>query len=95
MEEGKKKMIMIVVIVACLVAAGIITYSTTYSTRSGGIGVTTAVWLKCRNTDCEHEWQMNKGDYAAYVREHLGSTRVQPAITCPKCGEESGYPVEE
>ena len=91
MEEGKKKMIMIVVIVACLVAAGIITYST----RSGGIGVTTAVWLKCRNTDCEHEWQMNKGDYAAYVREHLGSTRVQPAIICPKCGEESGYPVEE
>lgn len=99
MEEGKKKMIMIVIIVACFAAAGIITYVT----RSGSIGGietirrgAAMVWLKCRNPDCEHEWQMDRRDYLEYLREQQPPTPITaPAIICPKCSEESGYRAEK
>jgi predicted RNA-binding Zn-ribbon protein involved in translation (DUF1610 family) len=100
MEEGKKKMMMIVVIVACLVAAGIITYSTR-SRNTGGIESikrgTEMYWLKCRNPDCEHEWQMDKRDYFEYLNEHREDAPPMsvPAIVCPKCGEDSGYRAEK
>jgi flagellar basal body-associated protein FliL len=94
MEEGKKKIVMIVIIVACLVAAGIITYTT----RFGSMGTAPraiTIQLKCSNPDCGHEWQMDMEDYTAYVREHEGPTRERPAIACPKCGKKSGFPVEK
>jgi hypothetical protein len=99
MEEGKKKMIMIVVIVACLVVAGIITYATR-SRSTGGIESikrgTETVWVKCRNPKCENEWQMDKRDYFEYLKEHQEPTSMTiPAIVCPKCGKESGYRAEK
>jgi hypothetical protein len=86
---------MIVIIVACLVAAGIITYTTRFgSTEAAPRDIT--IQLKCSNPDCGHEWQMDVRDYAVYVREHEGPTREQPAaIPCPKCGKESGFPSEK
>lgn len=99
MEEGKKKTIMIVVIVACLVAAGIITYATR-SGSTGGIESirrgTETVWVKCRNPDCEHTWQMDRRDYFEYLRDHHDPmSMTAPAIVCPNCGEESGYRAEK
>jgi predicted RNA-binding Zn-ribbon protein involved in translation (DUF1610 family) len=100
MEEGKKKVIMIIVIVACLVAAGIIYYATHSGGGGGGIESikrgTETVWVKCRNTKCENEWQMDKRDYFEYLKEHQEPTSMTiPAIVCPKCGEESGYRAEK
>jgi predicted RNA-binding Zn-ribbon protein involved in translation (DUF1610 family) len=99
MEESKKKMIMAVVVAACLVAAGIITYAT-WPRSTGGIESikrgTETVWVKCRNPNCENEWQMDKRDYFEYMAEHQEPTSMTiPAIVCPKCGKESGYRAEK
>jgi len=99
MEEGKKKIIMFVIIMACLVAAGIITYASR-SRSTGGIesikrGAET-VWVKCRNPDCEHTWQMDKRDYFEYLRKHREPMAMTaPPVVCPECGEESGYRAEK
>jgi ribosomal protein L40E len=97
MEEGKKKIIMAVVIVACLVAAGVITY-TTRPEHGEGLGTikpgTATIWIKCRNPDCENTWQMDKRAYFEYLQEHRVSMEVPP-IVCPKCGQESGYRAEK
>jgi predicted RNA-binding Zn-ribbon protein involved in translation (DUF1610 family) len=101
MEEGKKKIIMTVVILVCLVAAGIVTYSTRSSSKAGGIESikrgTEMYWLKCRNPDCEHEWQMDKRDYYEYLNEHRREAPPMsvPPVVCPKCGEDSGYRAEK
>ena len=95
MEDSKKKPIMIGVVVVCLVLAGIITYAT----RSGSGGGLDTIkrgqemfWLKCRNPDCENEWQMDMKDYFMYMKEHQDPmSMAPPAHVCPKCGEESGY----
>ncbi|MFZ0033800.1 MAG: hypothetical protein WAK60_02270 [Sedimentisphaerales bacterium] len=96
MEEGQKKIIKIVVVVACLVAAGVITYATRSKISSSG-GIETIergemIWLKCRNPKCENEWQMDKRDYYEYIKKHQDPHSMAiTAIVCPKCSEESGY----
>ena len=99
MEEVKKKMIMIVVVVACLVAAGIITYATR-SGSTGGIETikrgTATVWLRCRSPKCENTWEMDKRDYFEYLSEHQDPmSMLAPAVVCPKCSEEGGYRAEK
>ncbi len=97
MEEGKKKMIMIGVIVVCIVAAIIITIVT----RSSDQGTIDSIkrgeamfWIKCRNPQCENTWQMDKKDYFEYVEKNRIGMTV-PGVVCPKCGEESGYRAEK
>jgi predicted RNA-binding Zn-ribbon protein involved in translation (DUF1610 family) len=94
MEESKKKAIMIAVIVVCLTLAGAITYIT----KTGSSGTVESLkrgqltWLKCRNPDCEHEYQMDLKDYFIYVRDHQEPmSLVAPAIVCPNCGEKGVY----
>ena len=95
MEGSKKKPIMIGVVVVCLVLAGIITYTT----RSGSGGGLESIkrgqemfWLKCRNPDCENEWQMDMKDYFVYMKENQDPmSMAPPAHLCPECGEEGGY----
>jgi len=99
MEDSKKKPIMIAVIVVCLVLAGIITYATRSKKEGGGIeslkrGQMT--WLKCRNPDCGHEYQMDLKDCLIYIKEHQDPMSMEtPAIVCPECGEESVYRAEK
>jgi len=95
MEEGKKKAIMIAVVVACLVVAVAITIST----RSGGGGLESIpagemTWVKCGNPDCEAEYRMSKRDYLAYIQEHQKGLN-EPPMVCQKCGEESVYRAEK
>lgn len=53
-------------------------------------------WVKCTNSDCEHEWQMDRGDYFGYLEEHQDPTSMAaPAIVCPECGKESGFRAEK
>ena len=83
MEDSKKKPIMIGVVVACLVLAGLITYTS----RSGKTGLEAMksgemIWVKCSNPDCGAEYQVDKKDYL----EHL--QKRQP-LTCKECGQDS------
>ncbi|MFA5251104.1 MAG: hypothetical protein WC454_00765 [Phycisphaerae bacterium] len=96
MEESKKKIIMIGIIVACIVAAIVITVAT----QSSGDGVDSLrrgqamVWIKCRSPKCENTWQMDKKDYFEYLEKNRSGMTV-PGIACPKCNEVSGYRAEK
>lgn len=53
-------------------------------------------WVKCTNSECGHEWQMDRKDYFIYLRDHQDPmVLAAPAIECPKCGEASGYRAEK
>jgi hypothetical protein len=95
MDEGKKKILMTVIIMACIALAVIITIAT----QSGGSGIDSVdksamIWLKCRNPKCENTWQMNKREYYEYAEKHRKGMQVPP-IPCPKCGEDTGYWAEK
>lgn len=95
MEESKKKAIMIVVIVACLVLAGTITYRRTVGASedlSAFAGQT--IWVVCTNEDCEAQYMMDKKDYYEDVTKK-GKGFSIPALVCKDCGEESIYITEK
>jgi ribosomal protein L40E len=97
MEEGKKKMIMIGVIVVCIVAAVIITVATHSGSSTGGVDSIKRgemIWIKCRDPKCENAWQMDKRDYYEYIEKYRVGM-VVPGIVCPKCGEKNGYRAEK
>ena len=100
MEEGKKKLIMTIVIVVCLGAAATITFKNIGGSSKGTLDSLKRgeemYWIKCRNPECEHEWQMDKKDYFVYLRENQDPmSMMAPAIVCPSCGEEGGYRSEK
>ena len=94
MEDSKRKSIMIGVIVTCLVLAGIITYATR-SKRAGSIESIKPgqmIWVKCRNPDCETEYQMDKKVYFKTLQEIRDPMMMTaPGLACKECGEESVY----
>jgi len=95
MEEGMKKTIKIVVIIVCLSLAGVLFYrSCTYEPPGGisSIDPDQMTWIKCRNTACGHEYEMNLREYFLYMEEHIDSAfHIAPPMLCPECGEESCY----
>jgi len=82
---------MIVLVVICLAAAGIITWKT----RSGGGSVLkgdTLMWVKCNNPDCSAEYQITQKEYLDLIRENaIPGFATAPAMTCKKCGEKSAF----
>lgn len=98
MEEGKKKMIMIGLVVACIAAAVIVTVMSRSGSSVGGINSMkrgeAMFWIKCRDPKCENTWQMDKKDYYDYMEKHRVGTTA-PALVCPKCGAGSGYRAEK
>jgi phage FluMu protein Com len=97
MEESKKKPIMVGIIVGCVVVAGAITYFTRSGRGRGGIPDEFAdryTWMSCRNPDCGNSWEMNLKEYWEMVekfRIENPGVLENPAATCPKCNEPSGY----
>jgi len=93
MDEGKKKMLLVVVIVVCLGVAGAITLvRSTSDRRDLGQFAGEQIWLKCGNEACGHAWQMNKQAYFQYIEKNIDPARMAaPPLTCPKCGEASGF----
>lgn len=93
MEESTKRPILLGVIVVCLVLAGVITFMT----RSEKTGIPESfakqmTWVKCRNPDCEAEYQVNKKDYFDYIVKHkVPGSRTIPPLICKKCGEPGVY----
>ncbi len=91
MEESKKKPIMIAVMLGCIVLA----IGITIMTRSGETGGDTIekgakLWVKCGNDTCSAEYQRNKRDYYAKIKERQNPMEkgVSPEI-CKECNEES------
>lgn len=98
MEEGKKKMIMIGIIVVCIVAAIVITVATHSGSSEGGIDTIKKgagmFWIKCRDPKCGNTWQMDMRDYFEYIEKNRIGMTV-PGIVCPKCGAKDGYRAEK
>ena len=91
MEEGKKKPIMIGVIVACLALTAFIIFR-----RSGGGGGIEDIsdeemtWVKCNNPNCKAEYEMGLKEYHKYILENMNPmAMVAPPVVCKECGEES------
>jgi len=98
MEESKKKLIMIGIIVACLALAALITFG--WRVGSGGgiedISPEEMIWVKCNNPDCKAEYEMSKKDYFKYVQEHIDPmAMVAPPVICKECGKASCYRAEK
>lgn len=91
MDEGKKKILLTVIIVACIALAVIITIATQRNTGGlDSIDSRDMIWLKCRNAKCEHTWQMNKKAFYEYANKHKVGLEAPP-VPCPKCNEDTGY----
>jgi hypothetical protein len=92
MEDSKKKPIMIVVIVACLGIAGLVTF------RGGNEGGYESIpegdmqWVKCNNPACNAEYQMSKREYYKALEENPNMNPMAQGpvpITCKECGKPS------
>ena len=90
MDEGKKKQIMIALIVGCLLAAGIIAYINLPEGTKGinAIPKDETVWVKC--TKCGAEYEMNHREFAQEVQDKMNGPYIQP-ITCQQCNEDGIY----
>lgn len=91
MEEGKKKAIMIGVVVVCLVLAGTITYFRTVGAQEGFSAYAgEMIWVVCTNQDCNAQYSMDKQVFYEEVkkRSKRSSTSV---LTCKECSEDSIY----
>ena len=92
MEPGKKKTIMIAVVVVCIVLAAVIALST----RSEDTGIKylegKQQWLKCTNPDCGAEYSMPAKAYHQWREKNYdaGTLQANP-MECKECGEESVF----
>lgn len=91
MEEGPKKALMIVLVVVCLAAAGVITWKTR-SGSSSAINGNALMWVKCNNPNCGAEYQITQKEYLDFIRKNaVPGFATIPAMTCKKCGEKSAF----
>ena len=95
MEDSKKKLVMILIIVVCLGVAGAVFLRTG---RSGGgsiddISDEKMTWVKCMNKSCNAEYQMGLKEYykAVQALNINPMAQVAPALTCKECGKQSVY----
>ena len=91
MDESKKPL-MIGVVVVCFIVAGFILYKT-----HSGSGVTTIkpgekmLWVKCSNTACNNEYEMDEVDYIKHLRDFRSGGDAAAPMVCPKCGQKSVF----
>lgn len=91
MEEGTRKTVMIGAVIVCLGVAGIITYKTRPRRHTGvpDYYAKEMIWVKCRNPQCEAEYQINKKEYYEYIDEERSknpSVLATPPMICKECG---------
>ena len=93
MEETTKKQIYIVIIIVCLVVAAVIFFvNRPNAGSSSSFDTKGQMWLACRNPDCQAEYQMDKKEYFASMKELYTPRAIEaPALVCEKCSEESVY----
>jgi len=96
MEDNTKKIVMIVVTVACLLLAGTVLLR---SCSTGGAGIDTEqlgkqkLWILCAN--CHHTFQWTKNELNEWMSEHddmfPSVTSGNPGIKCPECGKQACF----
>jgi len=93
MDEKKKKIITISIIVVCLVLAVSITYLTrTTDNTISSIKKGETILVKCANPDCQAEYQMGKRDYFEFMQQNASPlTPGMPPMVCRQCDEDSIY----
>jgi len=93
--EDKKKPIMIAVVVVCaVVAVGMIYKTIRSASPMRGIDSmkSAMMWVKCKEKDCNAEYQMDQKDYFRFTAENQKENGgVTPPLTCEKCGKSSVY----
>jgi len=98
MEENAKKTLLIVLAVACLATAGIITYKTMGGGTAPGQPIG-KMWVKCNNPKCGHEYEISAQEYNTFVMNNGGPRQFMMSsavpMKCPKCGEESAFKAEK
>lgn len=91
MEESRKKQIQIGVIIVCLSLAGVMICRSCL--RRSGIPDHFAeemTWVRCRNSQCEAEYQITKMDYFRWVEKYNDPREpAAPPLICKECGEKS------
>ena len=94
MKESKKKLIMIIVVVAFFGLAGAITFIT-QSRGDNGLNAFKgqSMWVKCSNPDCGVAYEMDKKEFYEYIRGNRDRQNIlkMPALPCNECGEKSVY----
>ena len=95
MEEGKKKQVMIGVIVVCVVLVIAINVIPRIG-ESSGRGVEKEVWLRCANEECETEYKIDTAEYNTFMNENrppmvMPNQRLNLPMPCQECSEESAY----
>jgi hypothetical protein len=94
MEENAKKTLLIVVAIACIAAAGIITYKTMGGGTAPG-QPTGKMWVKCNNPKCGNEYQVTSKEYSDFVMQNGGPRQFAMngavPMKCPKCNEDSAF----
>jgi hypothetical protein len=94
MDDSKKKLVMILVIVVCLGVAAFVFLGTG---GSGGGSIDDIpdeemTWVKCMNKSCNAEYQMGLKEYYKAVQANASPmAQVAPALTCKECGQPSVY----
>ena len=100
MDEEKKKIVMIVVAIACIVLAVVITFVTC---EGGGSGRVSAgpINMLCVNPDCGASFELSREEYTNQLMANQSETTMPgmrgrgmagPSVfTCPECGKESAY----
>ncbi|MHC4165469.1 MAG: hypothetical protein ACYSWQ_00765 [Planctomycetota bacterium] len=89
MKESRKKLIKIVTIVVCLALAGIALLK---HFKGGPRGLASiprgdVVWVKCGDSQCGAEYQMNRREFLEKVEERSagGSPGSAPPVACKEC----------
>jgi phage FluMu protein Com len=95
MEESAKKTLLIVVAVACIAAAGIITYKTMGGGTTAIGQPTSKMWVKCNNPKCGNEYQISAKEYTDFMMSNGGPRQFIMSgavpMKCPKCNEDSVF----
>jgi len=91
MEEGTKKVLMIVVFIVCLAAAVFLFMK--FGGGSGDIPHEAYAEMQlvlCRNPECGASYEMTTAEYIERMRERPVGPET-PALICKECGEASVY----
>ena len=98
MEENVKKTFTIVILVACIAAAGVMIYKTMGGGTTSGQPIG-QIWVKCDNAKCNNEYPMSAKDYSDFIDDNGGPRQVlmsgAPPMKCPKCGEKNTFKAEK
>ena len=98
MDEEKKKIVMIVVAIACIVLAVVITFATY---NRGPKTSTGPIPMLCINPDCGASFELSRDEYSEQLIANQSETTMRgmggrrmagpSAFTCPDCGKKSAY----